>query len=121
MENTTNVTNEVRDFADDLGYMLSKVNRKSKYTFPLIFDKELKERTISELDLSQRALNVLRRAKIDTIGLLMENIEKLHMLRNCGETITKEIKNVFLQYWYNSIDEEDVSKFWEDFMITNFS
>ena len=113
--------NEVRDFADDLGYMLSKAGRKEEYTFPLIFDKNLRERGISELNLSQRAINVLCRSKIDSLGLLMDKFNKLNQIRNCGTTTVKEIKNAFLQYWYNFIDEEDVSKFWEDFMVANFS
>ena len=124
MENAMNevrTANEVRDFEDDLGYMLSKVNRKAKYTFPLTFDKGLRDVSIAELKLSQRAVNVLGRNKIDSLGLLMDKIERLNLLRNCGETTSKEIKNAFLQYWYNYIDEEDVSKFWENFMITNFS
>ena len=111
----------MRDFEDDLGYILSKVHRKASYTCPLIFDKHLRDISIAELSLSQRATNVLCRNKIDSIGLLMDKMEKLHMMRNCGETTAKEIKNAFLQYWYNFIDDEDVTKFWMDFMINNFS
>jgi hypothetical protein len=39
--------------------------------------------------------------------------------RNCGEGTSREIKNAFLAFWYNSLEPEDITRFWEEFIDVN--
>lgn len=58
------------------------------------FHIEEKKEKIEELDLSVRAYNCLKRARIDTIGELCEmTIEKMMKVKNLGKKSLKEIKN----------------------------
>ena len=55
------------------------------------------EKSISYLELSVRATNVLRAANIEKIGQLIERVENsdtfLAKLQNCGKITEREIKN----------------------------
>ena len=108
-------------FKDDLTYVLvnSNINRKQNLNFPLAFSKEFKYLPIDDMNLSARASNVLKRYKVFTMQDLMDNMSNLYKYRNCGVGTVKEIKNRFLQFWYENIDEKLRTEFWEEFITTN--
>ena len=56
-----------------------------------------KSRLVTKLGLSRRALNVLQRAKCDTIDdIIAFGPENLRTVYNCGEKTYLEIKNVVM-------------------------
>ncbi len=49
--------------------------------------------TLEELDLSQRAINCMKRGKLHTVEDVLDNQHKLATIKSCGATTIKEIKN----------------------------
>lgn len=109
------------NFADDLTLVLGCIDLRSErhIEFPLVVTREFRERPIDELNLKVRSSNVLKRQKVFTFGQLMDRFDDIAHYRNCGETSVKEIKNVFLQTWYESVDSETRIAFWEEFIELN--
>lgn len=87
-----------------------------KLRFSVRINEELMQADITELDLSQRSFNCLRRAKYDTVGELVlgiyneDDLLKIHSLgkRSAGEIMRK----VFL-YQYMKMDEAQKRKYAE--------
>lgn len=110
----------MRNFTDDVTLVLVQNDLKgTQLTFPLTFKKEFKEEKIEIMQLSVRAGNSLKRGNIFTIGSLLERFDSLQKLRNCGESTVKEIKNAFLQAWYETLEPEEVTEFWNEFIKEN--
>lgn len=110
----------MRCFKDDVTVVLATSNVKGdRLTFPLSFTKEFKEESIEIMQLSARAGNSLKRGGVFTIGNMLEKFDNLGKLRNCGENSVKEIKNAFLQAWYEQLEPEQVTEFWEEFVKEN--
>ena len=108
-------------FKDDLVKVLNVIHLvdPQNITFPLIYDKEFEQYSISEMDLSTRSENALRRNKIHSMGDLINNMDSLSKMRNCGRKSEVEIRNKFLETWYENISQEQSSEFWEKFVETN--
>lgn len=110
----------MRSFKDDVTLVLAQNNFKgTRLNFPISYKKEFKEESIEILSLSMRAGNSLKRGNIFTIGDLVAKFDDLPKLRNCGISTVKEIKNVFLQAWYEQLEPEEVTAFWEEFIKVN--
>lgn len=54
------------------------------------------QKPIEELELSVRAYNALRRAKMQTIEDILDRQEELYKIKQCGVKSVKEIKNKIL-------------------------
>ena len=109
-----------RNFKEALTYTLANSYiKKSELQFPLIFSKSFGETSVREIDLSERAKNVLGRGKIVTMQDLMNNFDGIARIRSCGKQTVREIKNGFLQRWYETLDDCQVTEFWEEFIIVN--
>jgi len=83
-----------------------QVITKGHFNFPVKFmDKD-----ISELDISQRALNCLRRSNINTISRLLESVDSennIKLMRNSGVKTAKEIMLALFIYQFNSLSSKD--------------
>lgn len=62
-----------------------------------IISPEVYQKNVCDLDLSQRALNILKRNKMDTIEDVLDRQSELYSLKGCGVTSVKEIKNKILE------------------------
>lgn len=109
-----------RVFAEDMALVIGSADKvPSKFEFPLVINKDFREMPALVLALSNRAVNVLGRNKISTLGDLMDRFDEVMRFRNCGEGTSREIKNAFLAFWYNSLESEDITRFWEEFIDVN--
>ncbi len=108
-------------FAEDLALVIGSMDlrNESSIQFPLVFNKTFRQIPIEELCLKTRAINVLKRHRIMNMGNLLDNMADLVHFRNCGKDTVKEIKNSFLQVWYENTDSETKVEFWEEFINLN--
>ncbi len=74
-----------------------------------IFNKD-----IDELDLSVRARNCLKRNHIMTITDIGDHWDELHRIKNMGVKTIKEIKNKYIDYYYNSLINDNERKVFLD-------
>lgn len=73
--------------------------------------------SVDELNLGTRAGNGLKRAKIMTIGELLDENVDLYKMRNMGVKSVKEIKNAVLNYSYDHMSDKQKEDFWKEIMI----
>ena len=80
------------------------------------------EKSIDELNLSVRSQNALRRAQIDTIGDLVDalNKEAVKEIRNLGRKSYSEIQTKLLVYNYESMSERKKADFMESLIDNNY-
>ncbi len=101
-----------------------EVNEKhgGRFLFPIYMTDSLAKTDIEVLELSVRANNCLRRAKINTIGDLCEKVRSssdLKNIRNCGKTSIAEIMDSLFAYQYSILKPERRAKFLEDVIRMN--
>lgn len=75
----------------------------SSFKFLVYLSQEMEEASVSELDLSRRSLNALRRGGIHTLGDLCDHLDagsSLKNIRNCGDTSVAEIMDHLFSYNY---------------------
>lgn len=70
--------------------------------------------SLENLGLSERAYNCLRRSNIDDIEGVSEKWDTLGRMKNCGAKTVKEIKNKYLAFYYDMLNEEERKQFWRD-------
>ena len=103
-------------FSRDLAVLVSKGYRLNgkQISFPVTCVKGV---SVSELPLSNRAVNGLRRAQIMTIEELLDPKVNLYRTRNLGVKSVKEIKNAVLNYCYERMDKEQRAAFWREVIV----
>lgn len=69
----------------------------------------LESKPISVLELSERASNCLSRAKIHTIGELIDRINTLRDINGCGSKVEREVKSAL--FWYELFAAKDTQRF----------
>ena len=69
---------------------------------------------IDKLDLNQRAYHCLMKSGIDTIEKVGDNWDSLNRVRNSGVKTIKEIKNKYIVYYYDTLNNEEKQQFWAD-------
>ena len=88
-----------------------------KLKFPVYVESPVMNEDVSELELSVRSSNCLRRAGFHTVGDLINGIEKsddLLKIRNCGENSVREImRNLFI-YQYSVLTADRQEKWIEE-------
>ena len=85
----------------------------------MVYSSIFGKTSVRELDLTERAKNVLGRNGISTMKDLMDSFDRIERFRSCGKQTVREIKNQFLQRWYETITDDECTKFWEEFIIMN--
>jgi len=85
--------------ADNITTMDKIVGKDVTLAIPMVISEEYESKDISELDLSNRSFNALKRAKINTYKDLLESIENntLSKVRNLGKNSVNEIMNKVIQ------------------------
>lgn len=109
------------NFSEDLTMVLinTDIQPHTRVEFPLVYSKEFLEEPVDNLQLKTRAINALKRARIMTMTNLLDCFEDINHLRGCGVDTAKEIKNAFLDYWYDTLNPESKTRFWEEFIKVN--
>lgn len=104
------------NFKNDLNTLMEHgvlIPKNGHIRFKFRYANKLKG-NIELLDLNMRAYNSLRRSGINTIEDIDRKWDELSRLRNAGVKTVKEVKNKFIVYYYNSLDDEGRNHFWED-------
>ena len=97
------------------------LNRR-KLRFPIYIESPIMNDDISELELSVRSQNCLRRVGYHTVGDLVKNIEKsddLLKIRNCGENSAREIMKHLFLHQYSVLSVEKQKKWLEELVKLN--
>ena len=108
-----------RDFAEDMTAVYIAYGPFDKVQYPINLTIDQKYEDIEVIGLSARSNNALKRNKIETVGQLSDAINKVEKMRGCGETVTREIKNSFLRWYYSEIESTKVPEFWMQFADLN--
>ena len=69
---------------------------------------------IEKMYLGERANNCLRRAGIDSISQIRQNWDDLGKIRNSGKKTVKEIRNAYISYYYDLLNERERKEFLRD-------
>lgn len=110
----------MRNFSEDLTAVLAVTNTTGKeVNFPIKYNGEFENKPIAVLDIGARASNVLKRNKIFTIKDLFDVWDRVMSFKNCGAGTAKEIKMAFMKYYYDALDSQGVTRFWQDFIQQN--
>lgn len=91
--------------------MFAANNEKIRFIFKR---SDLLKGDIGYLDLSTRSYNALKRAGANTIEDITERWDSLDKMRGAGKNIVKEIKNKYIEYYYNQLDNPSMAEFWLD-------
>ena len=86
----------------------------SKLRFPVYLSDALMSVDLSELELSVRSYNCLRRAGYETVGDLVTAIsgsDDLKKIRNCGSTSVREIMSSLVMYQYLTLPPQRRARF----------
>ena len=109
MENITAFQRDLEVLINE-GVFAAKGNRiRFIFRHPERFEADIKE-----LDLSSRAYHCLKRGKYDHIKDIDRDWDNLSKIRNSGTKTVKEIRNRFLQWYYDTLSDEEKAEFWRD-------
>ena len=109
-----------RNFAEDLTAVLVGCDVDlEKIKFPIKTNSKQRETTVKVLDLGKRSANILEKGDIKTMEDLIGKFGTIREIKSAGETTTKEIRNKFFQWWYESLEEKDIKWFWKEFTKIN--
>lgn len=72
--------------------------------------------TVEEMTDQQRIVMLLKRNKVNTIGDLADNINKLRTFKNAGVKSVNAIKNVFFNFVIENMTESEVEGFIWDYI-----
>ena len=89
--------------------------------FP-VYPGMLSGRDISELDLSQRSYNCLKRGEIETVGDIVDRIERTEDLmtyRNLGKKSAQEIMYKVFLFQYSILSQNKRESFLNDVFMLN--
>lgn len=102
------------DFQRDMEVIIQNVGIANNGTIRFVFRYPSRlEGEVDELELGTRASNTLKRAgifKIQDIGKKWNRLD----VRGSGVKTIKEIKNKYLAYYYDKLDDEERKDFWRD-------
>lgn len=102
------------DFQRDMEVIMGNVEFINNGT--IRFQMNHMDRMVGELDnltLSDRASNALHRNGIHTIERLTEKMGMYHA-KGVGAKSIKEIKNAYMSYYYDQLNDEERKQFWRD-------
>jgi len=106
-------------FAADYTEIVTKTGVDFHGKLKMQFENFKPDDPVELLFLTTRANNALRRAKIDTMGVLMKKLPTLGSLRGVGKDTVKNIKTTFVDYWYSQLNREGKLRFWAYTIVHN--
>ena len=86
-----------------------KKKRGGLLKYPIYMSKEFMETDVTELDLSPRSYNCLKRAGFDRVGILVDNMEgreDLLKIRNLGKKSADEIMTHIFLFQFSLLSSE---------------
>lgn len=101
--------NEIDDELEDTSLAEIKLRRGGKIRFTMYVNDEMMKADITDLDMSMRPTNGLRRAGFTSIGELVNSIngvEDLNRIRNLGRKSVEEIMLALMVYQYSVLSNE---------------
>lgn len=112
----------MRNFKEDLEKVATIADWDDVETlrFPIFYTKETENMLVDDLELSQRGYTVLRANKVRYFGELIRRWDEIKDFHSCGIITRREIKQKFLQRWYQMLSNEDVDRFWEGVIRENY-
>jgi len=114
---TQTIKQAIRDIDSMLGntnIAMIKSEHQGKLKFPMYVNQQMLESNLTELELSVRSYNCLKRAGYSTIGELVEKIngmEDLKVIRNLGKKSAKEIMLVLMGYQFMNLSVDRKKKY----------
>ena len=97
------IVNEMNKYLDGItieGLLMVLMEMKGTFHFQVMFSEEQMREDVAVMDLSQRAINCLRRSGINTVGQLVKSFhtkegetskKQLRKLRNLGQNTADDI------------------------------
>ena len=97
------IVNEMNKYLDGItieGLLMVLMEMKGTFHFQVMFNEEQMREDVAVMDLSQRAINCLRRSGINTVGQLVKSFhtkegetskKQLRKLRNLGQNTADDI------------------------------
>ena len=103
------------DFTRDLNVIVQNVeiNHKGRIRFPMRHFDRIADRSVKEMSLGTRAENALGRNGFKTFNDIAKRINKLNA-RGAGVKTIKEVKNAYMSYYYDNLNETERKDFWRD-------
>jgi len=78
--------------------------------------EKLSKVSIEELNINDgRSYNVLKRAKLSTIGDIIEKWDRLDKFPQAGAKTIKNIKNAVINYYLENANDDQLCRFINDF------
>jgi len=117
MKMTQTIKQAIRDIDSMLGntnIAMIKSEHQGKLKFPMYVNQQMLESNLTELELSVRSYNCLKRAGYSTIGELVEKIngmEDLKVIRNLGKKSAEEIMLVLMGYQFMNLSVDRKKKY----------
>ena len=114
--NITDRAVNLRDQADKIGVLETLRQLGIRETI-IPYSKRIAELSIDEMNLTVRSSNGLKRASIHTFGQLKERLEienGLINIRNIGQKILKEIKQLFFEECYTRLLPYEKAQYWQE-------
>ncbi|HPF28663.1 MAG TPA: DNA-directed RNA polymerase subunit alpha C-terminal domain-containing protein [Lachnospiraceae bacterium] len=114
---TQTIKQAIRDIDSMLGntnIAMIKSEHQGKLKFPMYVNQQMLESNLTELELSVRSYNCLKRAGYSTIGELVEKIngmEDLKVIRNLGKKSAEEIMLVLMGYQFMNLSVDRKKKY----------
>ena len=103
IKENSKIVNEMNKYLDGItieGLLMVLMEMKGTFHFQVMFSEEQMREDVAVMDLSQRAINCLRRSGINTVGQLVKSFhtkegetskKQLRKLRNLGQNTADDI------------------------------
>lgn len=95
----------------NLNTVLKEVAYNGNVKFPIKETQTLLNTSIDELDLDTRSCNALHRGQYETVRDVLNNLDKIHNLRNCGSKSVNRILYKICCCYYNTLSESEKMKY----------
>ena len=112
----------VKEIMDRIEGITLNEKHGGRFHFRMYLTGEMMQADLSELDLSPRSSNCLKRAGYDTVGKLVERVsgsEDLKNIRNCGAKSIREIMEHLFLFQYYSLKPEAREKYLMEVVAMN--
>ena len=90
-----------------LNAVLTEVASNGNVKFPIIENQVFLQTPIENLDLDTRSFNSLKRAKIDDIQGILENLDNIHKFKGCGVKSANRILYKICATYYEFVDDKE--------------
>ena len=108
LEESKKIFKEIMEMVPGMDFMEMKKQKGGRFKFPMYINDRMMRTDLEALELSMRSSNSLHRAGYQTIGNVVQAIERpedLKKIRNCGEKSVNEIMEKLFCYQYVQLDK----------------